>query len=351
VFAQTSLRHYWEKSMSENAHPNPHTSVLVRETLDSLNLVPGATVCDCTLGAGGHTAHFLERVGPDGLVVGLDQDRSALDIVETRLESSITSGNLLVFRSKFSNIKSLVSSHHRLQNRSFDAIFADIGVSSMQIDTASRGFSFMADGPLDMRMDQSPSDSEFADAFALINFAPPQLLEKIFKDYGEEPLARKYAAKIAEVRSSVPFTSTKQFADFIKSISNFKFHSKKHPATRVFQALRIHINQELDELKSLISQSLDLLMPGGRLGIITFHSLEDRIVKESYIELSGRTAQQHLPREIPLRNLELIHMTQPRGSILKPFPLVPTAEEIQLNPRSRSAKLRVFIKSAPQEGA
>jgi 16S rRNA (cytosine1402-N4)-methyltransferase len=323
-----------------------HKSVLLKETIEALSLSPDSLVCDCTLGAGGHTREILNYIGVQGLVLGFDQDPSALDLVRRQLAEPINSGKLRLFNAPFSNIKNVIASQSDLKSRKVDAILADIGVSSMQLDTPERGFSFMKEGPLNMRMDQkSHPDLDFPTAYSVINFAPPELLEDIFRNYGEEPLSRKYAARIAEKRVESPFTTTLDLANFIKAISSYKKPSKKHPATRVFQALRIFVNRELDELKELITNSIDLLKPHGRLAIITFHSLEDRIVKESYRELSGKNTLQNLPRDLPFNSDEITAITKSKGVIHRPFPIIPHSSEIATNPRSRSAKLRVFIKS------
>ncbi len=323
-----------------------HKSVLLEETIEALNLSSGSLVCDCTLGGGGHTREILTHIGDQGLVLGFDQDPSALNLVKKHLANSVNSGQLRLFNAPFSNIKSLVASQPDLKDRKVDAILADIGVSSMQLDTPDRGFSFMTEGPLNMRMDQkSHPDFDFPTAYSVINFAPVELLEDIFRNYGEEPLSRKYASRIVEKRVETPFMTTLELANFIKAISSYKKPSKKHPATRVFQALRIYVNRELDELKELIANSIDLLKPNGRLAIITFHSLEDRIVKESYRELSGKNTLQNLPRDLPFNSDEINALTKSKGVILRPFPIIPNTKEIASNPRSRSAKLRVFIKS------
>lgn len=320
-----------------------HTSVLLKETLQSLNIKSGDMICDCTAGAGGHTSEFLKLSDPQGLVVALDQDPLAISIIRERFSAQIKNGNLYVTLGNFAKFSEILM-NLPIQNRLFDAIFADIGVSSMQIDRAERGFSFQRNGPLDMKMGLPDPDKEYQNAYDFVNFADESLLAHVFQNFGEEPLAKKYARRICEYRNSSPFESTLQLADFIKKCSPY-FDSKKHPATKVFQAIRIFINDELGALKSLIGQSLDFLKPGGRLGIITFHSLEDRIVKELYLELSGKQSAQNLPREIPLTHQELQVNSSSKGSILKPFPIKPSEEEIATNPRSRSAKLRVFIKS------
>jgi 16S rRNA (cytosine1402-N4)-methyltransferase len=322
-----------------------HKSVLMQEVLTSLSIKPGDEILDCTAGAGGHTTSFLELTGSNGRVVSMDQDPVALNIINEKLLSFIQTKNLVVIHGNFSRLKYYLDSNQETHNSHFDAIFADIGVSSMQLDTPGRGFSFQQDGPLDMRMGTISSGLEYETAYDLINFAPEELLSKIFWNYGEEQSARRYAKKICEARTLKPFNSTTEFANFIKDSGAYKGHSKKHPATKVFQAIRIYINGELTALESLIKEAVDLLKPGGRLGIITFHSLEDRIVKELYLELSGKNALKSYPREIPVTHLEQQAKIASKGHILKPFPMTPTQLEITSNPRSRSAKLRVFIKS------
>lgn len=322
-----------------------HKSVMLKEVLTSLSIKQGDCILDCTAGAGGHTSLFLEQTGNKGLVVAIDQDPVALEIVQNKLSSHIVNKNLVVLEGNFSNIKELLNANGTLNNILFDVIFADIGVSSMQLDSPDRGFSFRLDGPLDMRMGINSNSLDYTTAHDLINFAPEDLLSNIFWQFGEEPSARRYARKICEARALKPFASTTQLANFIKDQSPYQGPSKKHPATKIFQAIRIFVNNELDALKGLIRNGVDLLKSGGRLGIITFHSLEDRIVKELYLELSGKNLLMQYPRELPLTHSEHQSKIASKGHVLKPFPIKPTDTEITSNPRARSAKLRVFIKS------
>jgi len=322
-----------------------HTSVLVSETLESLKIHPGDWICDCTVGAGGHSLEFLKATGPKGLVVGIDQDPDALKIANQTLSANFFFNNYYLMHGNFSDLKNLLNRHQITENRLFDVIFADIGVSSMQLDTPERGFSFRKDGPLDMRMGNISPHPEYPTAYDFINGAPLELLVKVFRHYGEEQFSKNYAIKICEAREREPFSSTLQLAEFIKSLNRYKASSKKHPATKIFQAVRIFINRELEALEALINQSLELLKPGGKLAIITFHSLEDRIVKELYLKLSDKNPDLKYPREVPLTHQEITSKVKTKGHIIKPFPMKPTMHEVASNPRARSAKLRVFAKS------
>lgn len=315
-----------------------HISVLANETLTALNLKPGMTAVDCTVGLGGHSGQMLRAVSPGGKVIGIDQDQEALAIAKTRLKEFVDAGSFVPVQGRFSEFERITREQGVYGK--VDAVLADIGVSSMQLDNAARGFSFMSDGPLDMRMDQSQGPT----AADLVNTMAEADLARIFRDYGEEPKARSIAAKIVRARADRPFARTSELAEFVKRGLNYSKPSKKHPATKVFQALRIEVNAELDELRTLLQAAFDGLAPGGRLVIISFHSLEDRIVKQMMQGLTAQHLQRHIPKGLPVTEADLGKIAAGQGKIIKPFPAEASDEEIRKNPRARSAKLRVIEK-------
>jgi 16S rRNA (cytosine1402-N4)-methyltransferase len=315
-----------------------HISVLAQETLQYLNLKPGMIAVDCTVGLGGHSGMMLKAVHPGGRVIGIDQDEEALTIAKSRLRSEVESGAFSPVRGRFSDFARITNDLGVFGQ--IDAVLADIGVSSMQLDNAERGFSFMGDGPLDMRMDKTRPKS----AADLINTLPEADLARIFWEYGEEPKSRSIAAKIVRARAEKPFLRTSELAEFVKRELHYPKPSKKHPATRIFQALRIEVNAELEELKALLEGGFAGLVPGGRLAIITFHSLEDRIVKQTMQSLTAQHLQRKVPKGLPVTESDLNRILNAKGKIVKPFPVVPGDEETKVNPRARSAKLRVIEK-------
>lgn len=298
-----------------------------------LNIKEGDQVIDCTFGRGGHTTRILGLTGKTGKVLGVDRDIDAIKWGEDNFKDELESGQLELGHMNFSQIKAYTKDRSMIGM--IQGICADIGVSSPQLDNADRGFSFQNEGPLDMRMDQT----QILDAKEVINNYNEEELADLFYYHGDEPKSRYYARKICERRYEKPFTTTLDLADFIKAISPYKTKSQKHPATKIFQAIRVEVNQELKELEVLIQDSFDILKTGGRLGIITFHSLEDRIVKKEFKSLAGKTNP-----DPALRHLPITSNTQFRGKICKPFPITPSKEELDTNPRSRSAKLRIIEK-------
>lgn len=313
-----------------------HVSVLFRESVDILNLKPGAIVVDCTLGGGGHTRAILEQIGPTGRLVAFDRDLTAINRASGLFEDEINSGRLTLVHSNFGAIAGEI---RRLGlSGQVNAVLADIGVSSHHLDSGERGFSFMHDGPLDMRMDQSSGIS----ASDFLQTAAEEDIAKVLWVYGEEPKSRFIAKLICERRDSTPFTRTSQLATLIASKVFYKEASRKHPATRTFQALRIHVNDELGELRSLIGAAGEILAAHGILAIISFHSLEDRIVKESFQDLAGKGKNAKIPRDLPLTASQVSSMTGAKAEIIKPFPVSPSEDEIRANPRARSAKLRAI---------
>lgn len=313
-----------------------HVSVLFQESVDVLGPKPGDVLVDCTLGGGGHTALMLERVAPTGRVVSFDRDMIAIEHAQNKFAKAIASGQLTLVHAPFGEVSEQVQALGLLGK--ITGILADIGVSSHHLDEASRGFSFMHDGPLDMRMDQSSGQS----ASQFLATAEEKEIAHVIWKFGEEPKSRFIARLICEMRQKKPLQTTKELADLIASKVFWKEASRKHPATRTFQALRIYVNDELSQLEQLLRGAPQVIAPGGMLAIISFHSLEDRLVKEAMHALTGKTKRESLPRDLPLTQDKIDEMTQSRGQIIKPFPMVPSDEEIKNNPRARSAKLRAI---------
>lgn len=305
-----------------------HVPVLLKESLELLNVLPGGVYVDGTVGLGGHSRKILEALEGTGLLIGLDRDGEALEIARQGLGEQ---RNLKLFRENFRNIPLLLE---RLEIEQINGCLLDLGVSSLQLDTPDRGFSFRGDGPLDMRMDRE-SRTTAAD---IVNRFSPQRLAEIFKELGEERQARKIANAIAEERRRKPFRTTRELADLVSEVKGPRARRRRiHPATQVFQALRIEVNQELEGLDSLLHEVVDRLVPGGRLVTIAFHSLEDRIVKRRFRLEEGRC--------ICFRPPEICTCPrQKRVEILTPRPLRPSPLEAQQNPRSSSAKLRALEK-------
>jgi 16S rRNA (cytosine1402-N4)-methyltransferase len=313
-----------------------HTSVLLSESLEVLAPRAGGIYVDCTLGGGGHTAVLLEQSGPTGKVLAFDRDPIAIENARIKLENFIKSGRLILHRGVFSDIYSVLESYNLLGR--VDGVLADIGVSSHHLDDPSRGFSFQSLGPLDMRMNQSMGQSV---AELLASAAESDIADIIYK-FGEEPKSRFIAKIICEHRDKRPLNSTKDLADLIASRVTWKKESRKHPATRTFQALRIFINQELSELERLLLDAPKVLAAGGVLAIITFHSLEDRLVKIGMQKLAGKNPSDRLPRDIVLTVHELSQRSSSCAELIRPFPILPSTNEVGKNPRSRSAKLRAI---------
>ncbi len=297
-----------------------HIPVLYEEVLAWLQPHSGGLYVDATLGGGGHARGILVASRPDGRLLGLDADPSALSYASKPLEPF---GDRVTLRA--ANFRQLGAVAGSLGIREVDGILIDLGLSSRQLDSAQRGFSFSLDGPLDMRMDQERGQS----AADLVNSLPEAELSGILWRYGEERRARRIARAIVAAR---PVMSTGQLADLVARVAGRR--EKIHPATRTFQALRIAVNDELEALSQALPQARDLLRPQGRLVVIAFHSLEDRLVKQFYRqEASGCTC----PPELPVCVCE----HQATLKVLTPKPVRPTAGEIDQNPRSRSARLRV----------
>lgn len=305
-----------------------HVPVLLREVLEGLNLGNDKIYVDCTIGGAGHSEKILENT-KNSMLIGIDQDEDAILASSKRLEKY--KSRVKIVRSNFANIKNVLAS---LNIEKVDGILADLGVSSHQIDTASRGFSFRFDGDLDMRMDMSQSLS----AKNVVNEYSEENLKRIFKDFGEEKFASSIARKIVNERKKEPIVTTKQLEKIILSaVPKYKGNDGSSNVQRTFQAIRIEVNHELDILENFIRDAESVLSPGGRLVIITFHSLEDRIVKQTFKDLATGCI---CPSDFPV----CVCGRKPKVKIVTPHPITATTEELETNRRSASAKLRVIEK-------
>ena len=296
-----------------------HTTVLLHETVNSLPLETGKIFVDCTLGGGGHSLEILKS--SEARLIAIDKDEYAIDYSKERLKEY--SDRITFVRSDFREIRKVLED---LGVEKVDGLIADLGVSSFQLDDESRGFSYMKDSPIDMRMDR---DDPFS-AEQIVNGYPKDELIRILYEYGEE----KYAPRIAEaIIRNRPIETTGQLSEIVKSaLPAAERRKNHHPAKKTFQAIRIETNGELETLKSAVEDFIDVLNDGGVAAIITFHSLEDRIVKEAF-----RTC----PPSFPV----CVCGKKSRGRVMTKKPIVPSEEEVEDNPRARSAKLRVFRKS------
>lgn len=305
-----------------------HVPVLLREVLEGLNLGNDKIYVDCTIGGAGHSEKILENT-KNSMLIGIDQDEDAILASTKRLEKY--KSRVKIVRSNFANIKNVLES---LNVDKVDGILADLGVSSHQIDTASRGFSFRFDSELDMRMDKSQSLS----AKNVVNEYSEEKLKHIFKDFGEEKFASSIARKIVMERKKEPIETTKQLEKIILSaVPRYKGNDGSSNVQRTFQAIRIEVNHELDILENFIRDAESVLNPGGRLVIITFHSLEDRIVKQTFKDLATGCI---CPSDFPV----CVCHRKPKVKIVTNHPITATTEELETNRRSASAKLRVIEK-------
>lgn len=312
--------------MSKNIEFN-HTSVLYEELINSLKIKPDGIYVDCTLGGGGHAGGVCEKLDK-GRLIGIDQDEDALSAASEHLD--IYKDKVTFVKSNYSNIVKVLSD---LGIEKVDGIYIDLGVSSYQLDNAKRGFSYRYDSVLDMRMDKEASFS----AYDVINGYDRDELAKIIKDYGEEKFAYKIASKIVDIRKNKNIETTKELVDIIKTCIPQRLQREYgHPAKRTFQAIRIEVNDELGVLKNTLNEMIDLLNIGGRLSVISFHSLEDRIVKHIFNE------NEH-PCTCPPNFPVCVCNKKPKGKVIGKM-ILPSEEEMNINPRSKSAKLRVFEK-------
>jgi 16S rRNA (cytosine1402-N4)-methyltransferase len=302
-----------------------HIPVMQREVVESLRCRPGGIYVDGTVGGGGHAGEILRHTAPDGLVIGMDVDDDALRESEERLRPF--GDRKILVKGNFADIDSILES---LNIREVDGILLDLGVSAHQLKTARRGFSFFLNAALDMRMDQGRGLS----AYDIINTFPEKELERIIKDFGEEIMARRIVKMISMRRKASPIKTTAELADVIVKTLPSSLKTKRiHPATRTFQAIRIYVNNELLNLDDAINRGVDVLRKSGRFSIISFHSLEDRIVKDGFRSWEkGCICPPSLPVCACHRKAKL--------KILTRKPITPAASEIECNPQARSAKLR-----------
>ena len=304
-----------------------HTSVLLEETVDGLNVKPDGIYVDGTLGGGGHAYEVCSRLNSMGRFIGIDQDEAAIEAASARL--SDFGERVTIVRSNYCDMKL------RLQELGIDkvdGIVLDLGVSSYQLDTAERGFSYREDAPLDMRMD-TRQDMTARD---IVNDYSEMELFRVIRDYGEDKFAKNIAKHIVAAREKQPIETTGQLTEIIRQSIPMKFQKKSgHPAKRTFQAIRIELNRELDVLRETLDDMIELLNPGGRLCIITFHSLEDRIVKSAFRKNEDPCI---CPKHFPV----CVCGNVSKGSIVTRKPILPSEEELEYNSRSKSAKLRIF---------
>lgn len=317
-----------------------HITVLKQELVDALKVKPDGIYVDCTGGGGGHAKLVAEQLSDEGKLIVLDRDPYAITLLQQLFAPF--GEKVQVNHCAFSQVSSVLEDYAG----QVDGIFADIGVSNFQLADGARGFSFRHDGPLDMRMDTSKDQTTAAD---VVNSWSEENLTTIFREYGEEKFAKGIAKRIVFCRQQDgDITTTKQLADIVAAAIPKKFHGKTNPATKVFQALRIEVNGELDELKTLLAHGYELLKDGGRLVVISFHSLEDRLVKSTFKSWAGKGAgaSDQPWAKLPLTEAQRGKHIDIRGKIVRPFPVVPSAAEIADNPKSRSAKMRTVEKLA-----
>ncbi len=307
-----------------------HISVMLQECIDGLAIKPEGIYVDGTLGGAGHSFHIASALGEKGLLIGIDQDEAAIKAATEKLAPF--KDRIKIVRSNYANMKDVLADMGIVK---VDGILLDLGVSSHQLDTADRGFSYMQDAPLDMRMDQRQGKT----AADIVNTYSEKELTRILRTYGEEKYAAKISQLIVQARSTAPIQTTMELVAIIdKAIPAKERRAMQgHPAKRTFQGIRIELNAELDVLKNSLDDMVDILNPGGRLCIITFHSLEDRIVKHSF-----RTNEDPCicPKDFPV----CVCGRKSKGKAVPRKAILPSEEEMGANPRSKSAKLRIFVR-------
>lgn len=308
-----------------------HLPVLLNECLDGLAIRPDGVYLDCTLGGAGHSSEILKRLD-GGRLIGVDRDADAIEAASTRLAGLNPNAEFTAVRGNFHDAKALLAA---LDVEKIDGVLADLGVSSHQLDVRERGFSYHDDAPLDMRMDAAQTLT----AREIVNAWDEEALTRILRDYGEENWARQIARVICDRRKDAPIETTSQLVEIIDAAIPKKFRSKdgSHPARRAFQALRIAVNDELDPLEQSIRDLTDLLSPGGRICIITFHSLEDRIVKNVFRNMADPCT---CPKSLPV----CVCGKKPVVQLVTRKPVSASPEELEANPRARSANLRIAEK-------
>ncbi|MGP1432698.1 MAG: 16S rRNA (cytosine(1402)-N(4))-methyltransferase RsmH [Catonella sp.] len=306
-----------------------HIPIMLNQVIDGLDIKPDGTYVDGTLGGGGHSYEIAKRLTAGGRLIGIDQDEAAIKAATARL--SEFTDRVIIVRSNYAQMVSVLESMGIGQ---VDGILLDLGVSSYQLDTAERGFSYMEDAPLDMRMDTRQEKT----AKDIVNNYSQAELTKIIRDYGEDKFAAKIAAQIVKFRETKPIETTGELADIIKSAIPVKFRlTGGHPAKRTFQAIRIELNRELGVLEESIEGMIDLLSDKGRMAVITFHSLEDRIVKSAFKKAESPCT---CPPNFPI----CVCGNKSKGFVNSRKPIVPADEEMERNPRSKSSKLRIFVR-------
>ena len=307
-----------------------HVSVLLNECIEGLNIKSDGVYADCTLGGGGHSSQIVKRLSDNGMLIGIDQDSNAIAAASERLKDYT---NVKYVHDNFSNIENIIESLD-LGQESVDGFLLDLGVSSHQLDEAERGFSYNHDAPLDMRMDiRSPLS-----AYKVVNEYSMDELNRIIREYGEERWAKRIAQFIVQEREIKPIETTFELVSVIKkAVPKGARADGPHPAKRTFQAIRIEVNNELGILEDTINSMVDILKSGGRICIITFHSLEDRIVKNVFRILENPCT---CPRDFPI----CVCGKKPKVKVITRKPIAPSKEELEVNHRSRSAKLRIVEK-------
>ena len=319
--------------MTNDPPENIHETVLLIETVDALDVRPCGVYVDATVGLGGHTEEILRRQ-PEAVVIAIDQDPAALELAKQRLAG--IADRITFVKANFTELPGVLDD---LKAGDVDGIVADLGISSLQLDTASRGFSFRFDAPLDMRMDPS---SDLPTAAELLEDLSEVEIANIIYRFGEERSSRRIARRIVERRErGDPVTTTKQLAELVERSVKRNPKDKIHPATKTFQALRIAVNRELEILEQFLKDGIENLKINGRFAVITFHSLEDRIVKQTFQRLSGKCF-------CPPRMPQCMCGAEKLIELVNRKPIVPADDEIEKNPRSRSAKLRVVRRIADQ---
>ena len=304
-----------------------HKSVLLEESIDALQIKPDGIYVDGTLGGGGHSYEICTHLSDKGRLIGIDQDEAAIEAATGRLERF--KDRVTIVRSNYCNMKRELG---RLGITSVDGVILDLGVSSYQLDEASRGFTYREDAPLDMRMDQRQTLS----AKEVVNEYSEMELYHIIRDYGEEKFAKNIAKHIVSARNQKALETTGELIHVIKAAIPAKVRAVGgHPAKRTFQALRIEVNRELDVLENSLGDMIDLLNDGGRICVITFHSLEDRIVKNKFRECENPCT---CPKEFPV----CVCGKKSKGKVITRKPVIPSQEELEENSRAKSSKLRVF---------
>ena len=302
-----------------------HIPVLLKETIEGLNIKPDGIYVDGTIGGAGHSKEIIKKLSPKGILIGIDKDEEALKAAENNLKGY---KNYKLIHGNHDNIKEILE---EIGIDKVDGILLDLGVSSYQLDEKTRGFSYISDNKLDMRMDRNQKLS----AYDVVNKYDEQRLADIIYKYGEEKYARKIAKNICILRKNKPIETTKELVEIIEK--NLPKTKEGHPAKKTFQAIRIEVNNEIEPLYNTVKESIECLKEGGRLCIITFHSLEDRAVKEAYIDSQGKCT---CPKDLPY----CICGCKSLGKIITKKPIEASIEEKETNPRSKSAKLRIFEK-------